>query len=496
MKKVEYFFVNKSVSSDHLTQSSAAQRSAIQKYVQNGLPRPRKLRNKARQTNTFLYVDDRALYNRAIRHISCKLDAFGTASIEIDCTVQFLLHYYIFTYQWTLMTNTLVSLQRQPHAFRDTVVPIVQNALEDELTMYCLLTAAVCRVRHHDCLQYAESAEHRFMAGALHVLQTHIAGTELQSGNVTDRLVGAIMFLGVAESFRKDYRAARTHLTAISKLLGPDGISMLQDKNLQEQLLLFDLVDSSLHLEPCRFVSGDDPGPVEILALTDEELDGSNKHATLGTSLLLRDDSILPSALMDLIMQVLETYDIKRRLKTSSMSRHRAFETSHWVTKRNRATWKRLLDFPTCDKRIHTLRTALILWILQVMTVTGRVRTIKVIASRLQSSLDGMSAADWSGMEDIRLWILLMGYHCAEADSEVFGWFAEQVRIVQGLRRKVTGTIPGLGENLFQVLAKFQCRFLYDESIQRPRTEKLAQWLDWWIDLLRVEGTGFFDNVK
>lgn len=48
------------------------------------------------------------------------------------------------------MTNAPLPLQRQPQAFRNSVVPIVHVALEDELIMHCLLATAVCRVRYHD----------------------------------------------------------------------------------------------------------------------------------------------------------------------------------------------------------------------------------------------------------------------------------------------------------------------------------------------------------
>lgn len=108
MKKMNFLFVNKTASSitnntDHLTHSLGAQRSAIQRHVQNGRPRPRRPRRpKSRSTAELLLLDDRSLYNPTLRNIACKLDAFNTASVDLDVTVQFLLHYYIFYYQWTI----------------------------------------------------------------------------------------------------------------------------------------------------------------------------------------------------------------------------------------------------------------------------------------------------------------------------------------------------------------------------------------------------------
>ena len=318
MKKNKFLFVNKSASSEKLTRSCGAQRSAIQRHVQNGLLRPRK--SKAESAKELLLLDDTALYNPTIRNISCKLDAFNTASIKIDSSLQFLLHYYIFNYQWTIMTNVPLPLDRHPHAFRNSVVPIVHTALEDELTMYCLLTAAVCRVRHHDRIRYPVATEDYFMSEALRLLQELIDAANSKSSGANDRLVSSIMFLGIAESFRRNHGAARTHLHVLLELLGADGVDKLQDKSVQEQLLLVDLVDSSIYLEPCRFTSIDDPGPAAVLSLTEQEVHDVAESEPLGSSLLAKDGFILPAGLRDLVMQILESYNVKNRLKTSLIS--------------------------------------------------------------------------------------------------------------------------------------------------------------------------------
>lgn len=484
MKKNKFLFVNKSASSEKLTRSLGAQRSAIQRHVQNGLPRPR--RSKAQTAKEPLLVDDLALYNPTIRQLSCKLDAFNTASINIDSSVQFLLHYYIFNYQWTIMTNVPLPIHRHPHAFRTSVVPIVHTALEDQLTMYCLLTAAVCRVRHHDRIRYPVSTEDYFMSEALRLLQELIEAANSKTSVARDRLVSGIMFLGIAESFRRNYAAARTHLHALLELLGADGVTQLLDKSVQEQLLLVDLVDSSIYLEPCRFTSIDDPGPATVLSLTEQEINSFAESEPLGCSLLAKDGAMLPAGLKDLVMHILESYNVKTGLKASLVSQSRSFEVTHWVTKRNRAVWKRLLAFVTLERKVQALKAALIMWILLCMTLTARVRTVKEMASNLKSSMDHIPAEEWCRHEDVRLWILMMGYHCAEEESDTFIWFAEQIRRVQSLKRKAIGTMPTPNEGLLTVLVRFQRGFLFHDPVQMPRTERLVEWMTWWDDLISM----------
>lgn len=386
------------------------------------------------------------------------------------------------------MTNTHapLPLHRQPHAFRSSVLPIVHTALEDELTMYCLLTAAVCRVRHHDRLHYPASTEDYFMSEALRLLQELINAVESKNSSASDRLIHSIMFLGIAESFRRNYAAARTHLGALLGLLGSDGITQLQDRSVQEQLLLVDLVDSSIFLEPCRFNGHYDPGPATILALTERDLNNFTESEALGSTLLAKNASILPPALKGLVLQILESYYVKCRLKTSLISRSRGFEITHWVTRRNRAVWKRLLAFVTSERKIQALKAALVMWNLLCMTLTARMRTTKEMASNLKSSMDQIPANDWTGDEDVRLWVLLVGFHCAEEESETDGWFAEQIRRVQGLKRNIIGTTPAPGESLLEVLVNFQRRFLFHDPVQTPRTEKLVEWLNWWDDLISL----------
>lgn len=324
------------------------------------------------------------------------------------------------------------------------------------------------------------------MSEALRLLQKLIDAADFSNSVANDRLVSSILFLGIAESFRRNYEASRTHLRALLDILGPNGVTQLHDKSMREQLLLVDLVDSSIYLEATRFINNSDPGPASVLALTEQELSSPSRSEDLGSALLAKGDPILPAGLKDLVLQILETYDVKYRLKTLLISKSRGFEITHWVTKRNRAIWKRLLDFVTLERKVQALKAALTMFILLCMTLTARVRTTKEMAVNLRALLEQITAKEWCHDEDLRLWILLMGYHCAEDQSPTLMWFAEQIRRVQGLKKKIIGTIPmpGKEEGLSEVFVRFQRRFLFHAAVQTTRTVELTDWLAWWDDLV------------
>lgn len=487
MPKAKYFFINKDAASDSLTRSSGLQRSAIQKHVQRGLVQNGSLYCQKAKPAPFKEeptLDDKALYNPSIRSLSCKFDAFNGTSVYIDRTVRVLIDYYIYYYHPTIWTCQPLAPSPQPYAFQSSVTQVVRTALQDPLAMYCLLSAAAARVSNVDGLPFPGSPAKQdyFMQEALCLMQGRINETDVGVTGATDRLVSCMMFLCSAEAYRGNYDAAWTHLKIALKILEPNGgVMTVEDKNLQGQLLMSDLALSCINLEPCLCPCDFyDPGPASTLDLTDEEFSPVDCEI-LGSKFLRRGTDSLPLKLKALICAILDSYVAKSGLKTTHMSPSRAFETTHWVQKRNMAIRNRLLAFKTSDGKVHALRTALIMWTLLSMNITGRVMTVKVMATKLRSILDDIPTRAWkeNNNEDVRLWILLVGHSCASERGETYAWFSEQVRRMLLCKSNVCGT--GSGRNgLLQGLIDFQQGFLYHDPVQKCRMEELAEWLSWW----------------
>src|SRR5262249_50696702 len=137
--------------------------------------------------------------------------------------------------------------------------------------------------------------------------------------------------------------------------------------------------------------------------------------------LLNRDNCIVPLDLRILIEQVRESYSIKSRLRTASMSAVRAMQVTHWITTRNMAIRNRMLALVPSNSRTNALRVALIMWTLLAMNLTGRTKTVKVMAPMLRSILVG-TPSDWACNRDLRMWVLIVGYGCSAEGGTEAAW--------------------------------------------------------------------------
>ena len=410
------------------------------------------------------------------REITSQMDPFDAAPVRIDHTVFTLLQYYMHTYHPTTWPNEMMAKPRGLYAFRGAVEHIMAVALTDELAMCCLLSASASRFWYIDRLSAPASSEKEssYMDRALQLIRVRI--DKEGSGDIyhMDCLLQNIMFLASAEAYRDNFKPAQTHLEAAARLLDSrGGIMQLENPNLQGQLLMTDLFLACINLQPCVFGDEYDPGSADVLALTRWEL-SPLEYNNMATNLLVKGDAVVPTELKSSIQQIVESYSIKAGLRTETMSLSRAMETTHWITKRNMAIRNRLLAFTTTNTAFHALRIALIMWTLLTMNLTGRTKTVKIMARTLRSVMRHTTEADWNGADDIRLWIFLVGYTSAKADSGASNWFFAQSCRFGALDSPLT-TILAEGETLSERLEKFQSGFLYDARVQRPRIEELVR---------------------
>ncbi|EME87068.1 uncharacterized protein MYCFIDRAFT_210683 [Pseudocercospora fijiensis CIRAD86] len=283
-------------------------------------------------------------------------------------------------------------------------------------------------------------------------------------------LLQCITFLTSAESYRGNYSAAAIHLAACLAILEPrGGIMQLQDRHVQGQILMGDLFLACVDLKPCLCGCDYDPGPAHVLELQPYELSGTC-HLEHGAKFVCADSLIVGHFMQNLVEQILETYYIKTNLDTTYMNSSRVHQIGHWVTMRNMASRNQLLGLELVDCRMRALRAALVMWSLLAMNYTGRVTTVKVMASKLRDMMEGVPGSDWSVHEGTRLWILLLGYNCSADGSEALGWFlAESLRVTP----LCADLVPSRG-TVVERLEHFQRAYLYHAPIQRYFTEQIG----------------------
>jgi hypothetical protein len=406
----------------------------------------------------------------------CKVDPFNTASVKFDNTVAGLLHYYVYFYHPTLWPNEMAVLRHGLYTFQGSLNRIVKTAIEDKLTMFCLLSAAASRLQFIDRLPCPQvtGKERYYLQNALQLLRSRIDTSVPPASEQLRQLLICIVFLTSAEAYRDEISAAKTHLRAAVGLLEQKGgLKYIQDENLRGQLAMGDLFLACVKLEPCLFNCDYDPGPATALSLQEGELSPLWNEVTVNYW-LNRDLYILPLNLSVLIEQVLEAHSIKVRLQTSLMPASRVMEITHWISKRNMAIRHRLLALTTNDLTVHALRVSIIMWTLLTMNVTGRTKTVKVMAPTLRSILAGIPPSDWASNEDINLWILVVGFSCAVDGSEDSTWYVKQCCRFSSWQGSTDATQDWDEKSLAERLENFQRGFLFDAEIQRPRTKRLA----------------------
>ncbi|MBE7180619.1 MAG: hypothetical protein INR71_05295 [Terriglobus roseus] len=290
------------------------------------------------------------------------------------------------------------------------------------------------------------------------------------------------MFLLSAEAYRDDIPAAETHLQAIVALLDPvGGISSVHDEALKNQLAMADLFIACVRLRPCLFDCSYDPGPPDSLLLGAHELFPPNLGGPDTPSLLTRCHSAVTTDLRTQIGQLQESYAVKCRLRTEAMSPERALAVTHWITTRNMAIRNRLLALTSMSPLANVLRVATIMWSLLAMNVTGRTKTVKIMAPTLQTLLSRTPAEDWAGCRELRLWIVVVGYQCSSQGSSTSTWFIDQVSsqsaILMPAMRLPGNTYEQEETELARRLEELQRSFFFDAEIQRSRTAALARHL-------------------
>lgn len=514
-----FYFVNKSGRSAYLSKSLPLEKAAIQRYVQTDRKRKRISQIRRVRLLTTSATDstivgsqpsvspvqhagpngatlclktnarskkadhgERSLERQqqvafpSCQRALCKQDPFNSASIPISKAVAGLLHYYMNYYHPSQWPNEMAVLRQGVYMFEGRVLTVVRRAVADKLTMYSLLSAAACRLQFVDRLPcpLVAGRESYYIQEALRLMAVYVSTSNIHDEDQLNQFLTCILFLNSAEAFRGDMAAAQTHLYAAVRVLDPmGGLEAVENEHLNGSLAMADLFLACVKVKPCMFKCSYDPGPARMLELSDRELQTPCELST-ASSLLNRPNNFILPKLRALIEELVESHTVKNRISTSSMSAVRATQVTHWVTLRNMAIRNKLLRLRTVDAKNHVLRIAIIMWSLLTMNVTGRAKTVKLMAPRLKDSLSGSSLSDWEGDEDIRLWIVLIGLYCASEENKTLGWFRSEFEKLQGCwSRSCFANARAL--KTAEQLEEFQRNFFFDVSIQRPQSYVLAQ---------------------
>jgi len=430
------------------------------------------------------------------RNIFSAADPFQVTATTIDTSMRSLINYYTTVYHPTSWPNETLALRRGGYIFENAVNHVVQASLQDSLAMYCLLAASVSRMRHVDHLPLPEatsSRESQYMNQALHLMQERINQAAEHPGMDLLYLLTPMVFLSSAEAYRDDTGASKTHLQACVSLLEYHNMTVMDvtDPNLQGQLLMSDLFISCVNVEACLFRADDyDPGSVEAIDLQPCELDPLPYELIMMATSLFHNFTI-SFEVRSLVSQIWETYSTRRSLNTTTMTSARAIQTTHWITKRSMAIRNRLLsvfsypeteaDIVSADEWLEkALRIVLVQFTLLSMNITGRIKTVKVMSRQLQRVLEPLLLAGSDSMveeKELLLWLVVVGYSCAQVGTENEDWFAGRCRGLMddcGIRRNPSW--DGDWDDQDDILARLeqiQNRYFYHAPVQKPRLRKL-----------------------
>jgi hypothetical protein len=406
-----------------------------------------------------------ALYDSYVRAMSCKTDPFGTASVHIDATINGLLQYFIY-YSSNFPSN---------FTFTPRIHDLVDSALQDDLLIHCILSAAASRVRYVEDLDLAPFKERELLSTqqSIKLLQHNLRDVGVLPRTSKERLVNCMLYLGAGAIYRQEWPTARLHINAaieLPELLGT--VTNLQDPQMLVRAISLDDLLSCSQLRSCRVKPTYDPGRLSLPGLN---TNFRRKHLdTLPCGFTTSDPEFPPPSMKSLIQQVVECCRIKCCVVApDQMPSSQAFTQSQKLKLRILATRNRLLAYSNNDNGTEVLRLTLILCTLLPPGDLRQVRMAQGVAQRLRDKLARSFHTAWKGAEGIRLWCLLIGRFCARPSEATRKWF--DVKICNIIR--LEGSMLGIqaGPRLLADLIAFQEQFVFEDLVLKPFTENLAR---------------------
>jgi hypothetical protein len=409
------------------------------------------------------FAVEAAIYDPHVRSLGCKMDPFGTACISIDSAAHGLIRYFVY-YSSNFPNN---------FTFTPRIDALMQSALQDNLLIHCILSAAASRVHYVENLELFEEREVISTQQSVRLLQNELRNAWCLPQESKERLVNCALYLGAGAIYRKDHFTAKIHVKAamkLAELMG--GVTNLEDPQVLLRIISLDDLLSCAELRPCTVAPCYDPG--SSLSPIERRKDGNKYLGRFPSGFMIADRKVISSHLEALILRVLECHRMKCLLEADASNySQESLEDRQRLRLRILATRNRLLALPTNDDTTETLRITLILCTLLPPGDLRQIRTAHSISRRLKALLAGQSERTWRGMEKLMLWCLLIGHYSSQPKDATQTWFA--VKICQVVHRE--GDLVGVkaGPRLLADLIAFQEAFLFDSLVLRPLTDDLAQ---------------------
>ena len=203
-----------------------------------------------------------------------------------------------------------------------------------------------------------------------------------------------------------------------------------------------------------------DPGPLPEPSATYDDVE----RTRIDIFVRQCDVFILSPILEEIVLDLVDwTGEMKTQLRSrtqSSLVAGSSYKQARWLHLRAVAIRSRLLYLETTTWKEEVARLALLAWAYMIMTVSGRRRTMKIVASRLKALITATAVLRWKN-HPLLLWILIVAACASEGNTEQQAWFFENVLMVlwrSPLQAKVLNE-----EAAVETLNEF----LYIEELQR-----------------------------
>jgi hypothetical protein len=355
---------------------------------------------------------------------------------------------------------------RGQYQFKQSAFDRIANCLTNEMSMYAMLASSASQMQYIEGIPPIEDARvliHKAIVAASRRLR--------QTDAVDDNLIYDINALANAEFFSFDTKAARIHLKFVKQLIDQTGGLGRLPQFMREWFLAGDeSVAAELFEQPFFHFSEYDPGPLLDWSRTSVD---AERHPC---DSFVQDCDVFSSCpkLEQIVLDLLEwSHEMKVQLRSTlsnpgSPITGSSYERARWLHLRAVALRSRLLHLETVTWKEEITRLALLAWAYMIMTVSGRRRTMKVMASRLKAIISTGAVLRWKN-HSLLLWILIVAACASEGDSDQQAWFFEKVLVVCW-RARLQARI--LTED---AAVKALSRFLYVEEIQRPMVHELFE---------------------
>lgn len=390
-------------------------------------------------------------------------DPFASTVANVDRLAHSLLQYFVNVSHPRTWHSESRALPDKSYTFQKDALTLVRESLHNEVHLYTLLASMASQLQNFEHADQYRDRTSTLIHKAITAIRNHIR----ISGKIDQRFIFDIHQMAVTEFYRFELQSSLIHLRAVRSLVVELGGLEKIEPSLREWIVIGDgFVAAELLQRPVFSASGFDPGrwnqsPKEV---DGETLAGMAFQET-------KYDSIFSKQMRDILFDMMDCYGaMKRHLGSAASSQSPSSKAiAHWLLLRVTAIRHRLLDLDA-QGICNPIRIALIIWLFLVTTVTGRRRTVKILACKLRIVLVQSAKEAWAGYEDTLLWISLLGAMSAEGDDRE--GFLNLIRDNKHSQTRILDA--GVDEDEME---RSSISFFYLEKVQRPMLRELAEQL-------------------